>query len=59
MRNFTPEEISALIQANVWDDIHAERRTKRRRLNNNDDSDITSRVNDLGSTIETLQETVS
>ena len=29
------------------------------RLNNNNDSDITARVNDLGSTIETLQDTVS
>ena len=28
-------------------------------LNNNDDGDITARVNALGSTVETLQETVS
>ena len=52
-------ETSALIQANVWDDIFAEQRTKGRRLNNNDDDDITAIVNDLGSSIETLQDTVS
>ena len=39
--------------------IHAERSTKRRRLNNNDDGDITARINALGSSIETLQNTVS
>ena len=56
-RKFTPEEVSALIQANIWDDIRSEQRTKRRRLNNNDDSDITAKVDALGSTIETLQDT--
>ena len=58
-RNFTPEEVSALIQTNLWDNICAERSTKRRRINNNDDGDITARVNALGSTIKTLQDTVS
>ena len=48
MRNFTPEEASALIQANVWDDINGEQRTNRRRINSNHNSDITERVNDLG-----------
>ena len=56
---FTPEEVSALIQANVWDYICSEQRKNWRRINNNDDSYIIARVNDLGSIIETLQETVS
>ena len=58
-RNFTPEEVSDLIQSNVWDDICAEQRKNRSRLNNNDDGDIISRVNSLVPTIETLQDTVS
>ena len=58
-RKFTIEEVSALIQANVWDNICAEQRTNRKRLNNNDDGDIRARVNDLVSTIKTLQDTVS
>ena len=33
--------------------------TKQRRINNNDDSDITAILNVLGSTIDTLQDTVS
>ena len=33
--------------------------TKQRRLNNNNGGDITARVNYLGSTTETLQETFS
>ena len=57
--NFIPEGVSALIQANVWDNIRSEQRAKLRRLNNNDDGDITARVNVLGSTIETLQDTGS
>ena len=45
-KKFTSEEVSVLIQANVWDDIRAEQRANRRRLNNNNDvGDITSRVN--------------
>ena len=48
MGNFTPEEVSVLIQANVWDNICDEQRANRRRLNNNDDDgDITERVNAL------------
>ena len=52
---FTPEEFSSLIQANVWENICDERRKKKMNLNNNDDGDITARVNALGSTIEYLQ----
>ena len=58
-RNFTPAEFLALIQDNLWDNIHAKRRTKQRSINNNDDGDITARVDYLGSTIETLEDTVS
>ena len=57
--NFTPEEASVLIQANTWVNICDEIRTKQRRLNNNDDGDITARVNYLYSNIENLQDTVS
>ena len=59
MRNFTPDYLSAFIQANAWDNICAGRRKNRRRLNNHFDGDITARVNDLGSTIETLEDTLS
>ena len=50
-RNFTPEEFSDLIQANLRDNVFAEQRTKLRRLNNNNDGDIRIGVNSLGSTI--------
>ena len=39
--------------------MRAEQRTKLRRLNNNNDGDITARLNALGSNIETLQDNVS
>ena len=58
MRKFTPEEVSALIQDNVWEDISSVLGTKQRSLNNIDDGDITATVNALVSTIENLQDTV-
>ena len=58
-RNFSPEEVIALVEANIWDDVCAQRKTKRRRMENGNNNDISIRINALSTTLESLADSIS